>query len=65
MLLAVLAVLVALMSLLIAAVLFVLCRSRRLQVNARAARYQQKQQPEVAGAFTLLNAYRRSVEMRN
>ena len=49
-LLSVLGVLVALMSLLIAAVLFVLCRSRRLQVNVRAAQYQQKQQID-AGAF--------------
>ena len=61
-LLEVLGVLVALMSLLIAAVLFVLCRSRRKQVDARASRYQQKQQPEVAGAFTLLNAYCRMLK---
>ena len=52
-LLAVLGVLVALMSLLIAAVLFVLCRSRRLQVNARVAQYQQKQQPDAGALMSL------------
>lgn len=49
-LLAVLGALVALMSLLIAAVLFVLCRSRKLPVNARESRYQQKQKPDATGS---------------